>query len=209
MAKKSSKLSRRGMAQHIKDLTNSAASGNVESYNELIRYVNKVGQRVNNRITNMQKFNLKGSWYKKARLANYNEGRDTVRFNNTLKRLRTLSIYQLEQRALFYNRFMNGITTIKEIRKNWKKTINNLNDIGISVTINDYANWHDFVESDYFKLMKELDSDEAVEGFEALQRGATIADLEHAYEKYLNGIGDAFENWEEWLQSQREDIFHK
>lgn len=176
---------------------------------EKLRAINEqLAKRSNQRLTELEKHHYQSEAYKRATY--YTSEVETTGKNDRFSRSKKMDIDDLYSQIKEEISFLNDDTsTISgEYERRVKKTFETLyeNEIIDSPTIDKKKfekQFNKFLESNAWKDIKKYNYYSGVlsDAAEAMQNGATLKDLEKAFDDYRNGEDtDIIQIWSEWIK---------
>lgn len=182
-------------AMEIIKLSREAEKGNMQSYNKLLSYNQKLTSRANQRLRSLEKQTRSGNAYAKAITYTQKEyGSNRFRKPKTISDLK-ISTFALE------NFLSQKTSTVRGIKEYEKRIIGGFREKGIYIPDDKKDIFFDFLDSGFFNEFKKYDSERAIEEIaDAISNGRTLDDLNEAYQKYQTGQQSLIESWEEWTE---------
>ena len=113
---------------------------------------------------------------------------------------RKLSLDDVTENLEQVVQFLNYQTsTVSGERKRRREIINQMRENGINIRKGDENKFLEFLDSDAWSEFKYISSGRILEeAAEKINAGASIKELNEAYEKYQSGEVDIFDAWDEW-----------
>lgn len=190
-------------AQEIIDLSDRAYGGDNTARKQLEEFTLKNTKLVNDRIYKLKKAGFKNFYHVKNAEAQV-QSFDTKsgRFTQSKKVISTLTVKQLEQRALYLRKFLTGKTTVVSgAKKYFEKLARAYENAGFGhLDIDKIDIWSEFTRSEMFKASVEYDSERTMKLLEVVQRQVSLDTLEEVWNKYLDGAYDMNEVIDDWTK---------
>lgn len=193
--------------QEINKLYERAERGDSSALSDLINTNRQLSRRANNRMSDLRKAGFGDT--AAIRRAEYYLQEAGVK-GKGFRTGRKLSLDDVTENLEQVVQFLNYQTsTVSGERKRRREIINQMRENGINIRKGDENKFLEFLDSDAWSEFKYISSGRILEeAAEKINAGASIKELNEAYEKYQSGEVDIFEAWDEW-QGRPEDEKNK